>query len=152
MVGEGKCLMKCGNKIENRNLMNQIFCWNFVFFFFFWLWSKLSAEDFPFPLLLFSFYVCLILFSVFLAPFGSNWMWKSKIIIFPLHRARLKTIAREKICNLWIEWESQKLRVLRGVIEFHMLGLLLWKAHEVPQSFRGNRISVRISGLNSWRS
>lgn len=160
---KSKCLMKCGNKIEKQKLNEADFVLKFyfqLFFLFFRFFRENFLEQFfgggfyfPFMFVWFRFFQ-----FYFFAFVSFNWMWKSKIIIFLFHWARLKTIAREKICNLWVKSESQKLRLLRDVIQFHMLELefelLLWKAYDVQNigvGSSGNRISgLTHSDLNGW--
>lgn len=138
--------------------MKQILCWNFIlpslalcccFLVGFCLVRKLPAICVGWlsailASLLFSFYVCLILFLLALAFSRLQLNVKIRNNYFSIPLVSAENNSSKEICNLWIKSQPQKLRVLRGVIEFHVPERLLRTA---PVSSWLLRLRV-----NSWWS
>lgn len=147
--------MKCRNKIEKQKLNEADFVLKFYFLSqFFSVWGKerkLCLHSLLLCLFDFIYRYSLTLFLCFSLP--SAWLqlnvkiWNNYFSI-SLSTAENNSSDGESICNLWIKSRPQKLRALRGVIEFHMFGLLLRTAplmttEKCGTIFRpNNRISI----------
>lgn len=141
--------------------MKQILCWNFIlpslalcccFLDGFCLVRKLPAICVGWlsailASLLFSFYVCLILFLLALAFSRLQLNVKIQNNYFSIPLVSAENNSSKEICNLWIESQSQKLRGLRGVIEFHMPERLLRTARS---EFGFSVLGLTCDDLHGW--